>query len=192
MAVIVLFLFAGCGPRMPYAEHTVAPDKAMVYVYRPKSVNAEGSLHEIVIDGSVRGRVDDSGYFPVPVDPGRVDITVRNSDIVVGTVENKTVHLENARAGGVYYVKVDLSREDIYSVKLVDAAEARGEIAKTFLYDSTRTDINLRENSAAYTAAPAKEAPSSLDELERLFALKEKGALTQEEFERMKAKIIAE
>ena len=191
MAVILLLL-AGCGPRVPYAEHTVAPDKAMVYVYRPKSVNGEGALHEIVIDGSVRGRVDDSGYFPVPVDPGRVDITVRNSDIVVGTVENKTVRLEDARAGGVYFVKVDLSREDIYSVVLVDSAEAQDEIAKTFLYDSTRTDINVRENSAAYTAAPVKEAPSSLDELERLFALKEKGALTQEEYEKMKAKLIAE
>lgn len=186
-----LILMSGCADRAPYVESAVKSDKALVYVYRPESYFNEAKIYDIVIGGEVKAKLHDNGYVPVEIDPGTSALTVRNSDALMATLENKTIDLVDVRGGSVHYIKVDVAAQDAFSAKAVSMQTAKGEIAKTVLYDVNAKKFNVY-SPASQGGAPVRQEASSVEKLEKLFELKEKGALSEEEFAKMKAKIIAE
>lgn len=193
LGIGALVLMSGCAERTPYAETAVEAGKAVVYVYRPESYANETKVYDVVIDGQIKGKLYDNGYLAVELEPGTTALSVRNSDALMATLESATIDLVDVRSGSAHYVKVDVAVQDAFSAKAVSAQTAKGEIAKTVLYDPDAKKINLYASGAQKREAePVQPKASSVEQLEKLYELKQKGALSDEEYAKMKAKIIAE
>ena len=68
-------------------------------------------------------------------------------------------------------------------------AAAKAEIADTVLWEDFDVSFHMAGEEADAPAKPA--ARSATDEIERLFALKEKGAITEAEYETLKARVLS-
>lgn len=182
LAGILLFA-TGCAFK-PFEEVQSIPGKTVVHVYWPRDLKGSDTLYDVYTGGKRVGALANEGYITAVVE-GRSEITVRNRDAVIGALEHQTLTIDNDDGDIVYYKVVAP-----FNVVKMDPAVAKEEIRETFnKVTGMESDDEKNQNEAKTEASPA-ESKSVVDELERLVDLKNKGAITEEEYQVLKARVI--
>ncbi len=187
---IVMAVITGCATRTAYHDSYMTEDKAVLYVYRPNSVYNNENVYDVIIDDIVKGQIYEDAYTSITIDPGHLAVTIRNHDAIMGNVEKKTITFESVQAGNAYYIRIDVTERDIFKAEAVGQERAKEEIAKTSLVDADAKKFKVYKSAG--TVEEVAPAPvSTSEEIEKLYSLKEKGAITEEEYNMLKAKAIA-
>ena len=199
-----LLLLTACGSKIPFKKQEPLANSALVYVYLPSNVNATdsdySSDYNIRFNGRrVMERISSDEYMAFNVKPEKVDISVVRKQI-----EEKTVTLD-LKVGQVYYLKiVDNMDGGNFDFVRMNKRDAYPELMKTGLagssVESEDNIINVFTDSPKEEAvvvapvtqsAPAVSKVSKMDEIQKAFDMKEKGILSDEEFNTLKAEILA-
>jgi hypothetical protein len=182
-AIGLLLGMTGCA-KQAFQAVEAKPDRTVFYVYWPKGGTATDTTYELLLNGKAAGTLHNNCYIALEVPKEKVALTVRNSDPLKAAVENRVLQLDGGVGTGKY-VKVTHP----FEVAEADTSVASEEIRETVLWE----DFDLTINKAGKAdRKPAEKAGESVaGELERLHALKEKGAITAEEYEVLKARVIS-
>lgn len=184
-AAALLFTMAGCS-KQPFQAVEPKPGKSVVYVYWPEAYGVDAVKYDVVINGEIVGIVHNNSYIARDVPNGPLNVTVQNNDPVAAHLETSTVSIDTS-GDNVAYVKVTSP----FKVSVPDEEVAREEIKKTLVWDGL-IGSELQATATAEKRPVSQESSfSAAAEIERLVALKEKGAITEEEYEILKARIIA-
>jgi hypothetical protein len=186
---ITLFL-TGCTDRAPYAKEIVAADQAVVYVYRKYTGYDMDSTYRLhVNDKLVKGVLNDKAYMHFALAPGEVTINAEKD--IINQHSIKFV----AKAGESYYVQMASTADTgAFDMKLMEYEEGSEAIKET-VFHSPKDNIedyfkDENEKAELKQKAAVSTVPSSADEIERLYDMKEKGILTEDEFNTLKTKVI--
>ena len=206
----ILFLtlvLAGCS-KTPFKEQEPLENAALVYVYVlvDDGVNDtdRNPYYKVGLNGkNVKGGMLTNEYMAFKLKPEKVEVSVTRADI-----EKQELTLQ-LQAGESRYLKVQSFSDDFgkFSFEEVNSEVGAKEIADTraavedkkeddyisVLIDSISSEEE--ENAAVVKEDAAekdikKSEQSDANELERLYELKEKGAISQEEYETLKSKVI--
>ncbi len=195
LATITL-LFTACGSKVPFSLEKPLPDSALVYVYFPQNVSTDESSHEseyniFFNDRRIMETIYVNEYMAFNVKPEQVKISITRKQI-----EEKIINL-NLQSGKIYYLKiVDNIAGNQFDFIRVDRRVALGEITQTgkagTAVSSPEYIVNVFTDKEA-TVAPSVAVPtkSKTDELLSAAELKEKGLLSDEEFNKLKSEILA-
>lgn len=206
LAVTIALLISGCGSKVPFKAQEPLPEAALVYVYVAESYGDTESIsyqsYSLRInDKRVAERLRAGEYTTLDVKPNPIKLSATREQI-----EEKSINLD-LKAGETYYLKIrdNLSR-GAFEFEQVSKEVGAKEITKTGLAGSMINDIDntltelvgtdkAQENQVVGTRGEVKAATvapaSKVDELEKAYKLKEKGALSEEEFKTLKSQIIS-
>lgn len=202
ISAVVLLLVSGCANKVPFNESTPLENAAVAYIYMPNySELVEGSSSKNftirINDKSLEGRIKSNEYMVLDLKPQKIKFTATRD-----SVEEKSVTLD-LNAGETYYLRIrDNLQNGAFSFEHITKDIAKNEIAKTGLAGSILEDVNSVLTELVGTSEAKNEEPkvvqtstikstSKIDELEKAYKLKEKGALTDEEFKTLKSQIIS-
>lgn len=200
-------LFSACG-KIPFEKQKPMSEAALVYVYVTidSGINDTDRMPEYVvgINGkNTKGSIKYGTYKYFNLKPGQVTISATRSD-----VEKQDIEL-TLDAGKIYYLRVKSFSDDFakFEIARVSSNVAYPELKDTTLADkfekSEDTISQLISSSsdepevAKAKAVEVKAAPvttnstSKMDEIQKAFEMKEKGMLSEEEFNTLKAEILA-
>ena len=205
--LVIALAFAGCA-KTPFKPQEPLTSAALVYIYvgMDDGVNdtERNPYYKVGFNGkNVHDGMLTNEYMAFDLKPESVLISTTRANI-----EKQELTLQ-LKAGETRYLKVQSFSDDFgkFTFKEVSSDVGAKEIISTraavedkkeadyidVLVESVSSDE--KENAAVVKQdTPENETPASeqgdADELERLFELKEKGAITQEEYEALKAKVI--
>jgi hypothetical protein len=191
IATIILISINGCADRTPFKEQEALIDTALVYVYAVKTVSIDDSSY----DAPYAIKIDDKAVTPKLMQSEYVVYNLKPRDVKISAVKgaalSRDVNLE-LQSQKSYYLRVKGSQEDeSFSFELVDSQKALKEIAKTGLAGSNFIFKDEDKPEGLIETTPDnKKTRTEADEIQRLYEMKEKGILTQEEFKTLKAKVI--
>ena len=149
--------------------------------------------------------LNDNGYLVYDVNTDKFTIFLRNSDLILGKTDHTEIVLNELQKGEAYYVKAVVNQGSPVKLVAMNRDKARSEIKNTVLYDQDEKIIKLYESQsqdasakpAAKPIADPRVAPaaaavtgSSADEIQKLYELKKSGAISDEEFQSLKKKVI--
>jgi hypothetical protein len=183
LAITVLGIFSACSSKKPYKEEQISDQKAMVYIYRKSVISDLDNVYRVYLNNLlVKDVLRDNGYLHFEVKEGDLTVNVRRGVLFEHSV---SLHVKNSQT---YYIRaVSVSDSGDFKLEVVDNATGKSEIATTVYYDETRDDMFYHEDKKKPEVKPAT---SNAQEIERLYNLKEKGIITQDEYETLKAKVI--
>ncbi|MEE8588112.1 MAG: SHOCT domain-containing protein, partial [Sulfurimonadaceae bacterium] len=205
--LLITLLLAGCA-KTPFKAHEPLANAALVYVYvaMDDGINdtERNPYYKVGLNGkNVKDGMLTNEYMAFNLKPETVVISAIRANI---EKQELTLHL---KAGETRYLKVQSFSDDFgkFSFEEVSSEVGAKEIANTraaveekkeddyisVLVESISSDEEenatvVKEDVAGKDTAKSEQ--NDADELERLFELKEKGAITQEEYETLKAKVI--
>ncbi|MGB5966212.1 MAG: SHOCT domain-containing protein [Sulfurimonadaceae bacterium] len=193
VGVGMLLYLSGCS-RVPFEAQTLPNDKALVYVYAIDNVgdgeDSSNPRYKILINEQrVSERVEQGEYLGFELQPAETKVSVIRGSLIEHSM---TI---NTAAGQQYFFKIvtDHAGGD-FKFSQVSQQQGIKEIEKTYLAgassDEGMFDGTILGNEDEEKEKTNTSEQSDADELERLHDLKEKGAITQEEYETLKAKVI--
>ncbi len=194
LSIVLLFITA-CGDRVAFKPQEPLSNAALVYVYvSPYSELIEGeytSYYVIRINNKrLDARVYKNEYIALDVKPGKTTFSATRAEI-----EEKSLSLD-LEAGHIYYLRVTGDLEDGgFKFERVSDKVGAKEIKTTGLSGSMVNSpeyivTELIENDKEQEPKDSSRA-SKTQEIEKAYALKEKGIISQKEFEQLKADILA-
>ena len=139
VSVLFVGLFQGCMPTTtPFAPKQVKPDKALVYVYRPESIVARGSMWGIKVNGKiVTKNFINNGYIPIYIDAGDAELELFYQQTLFNKLVFDDITLRDLKAGEVYYVKAFMEFAGSPHFELKNSDVGAREISETNYYDYT-------------------------------------------------------
>ena len=195
---------SACGSKIPFKKQEPLENSALVYIYLPSNLSTDDSDntsdYNIRFNGRrVMERIASNEYMAFNVKPEKVTISVVRKQI-----EEKKISLD-LKVGQIYYLKIlDNLDGNNFDFVRVNKRDAYPELMKTGLagssVESEDNIINVFTDSPKEEAvvvapvtqsAPAVSKVSKMDEIQRAFDMKEKGMLSDEEFNTLKAEILA-
>jgi len=192
---IVLVLITACGSKKPFEVQKPLESAALVYVYvlseTESGYSNTISKYDIRINNKkVSQNVSDAEYMALDLQPKSIKLSATK-----GQIEEQTLHL-NLKAGETYYLKiVDKIEGTKFEFYEVSSAIGEKEIAKTTLAGSSIeskeyiVDAYIKESKPE--RSQEKQNISKIDEIQKAYNLKEKGILTDEEFQALKSEILS-
>jgi hypothetical protein len=214
LGAVAVLIFTGCVSKSSYEPtENFNQRKAMVYVYMLQN-NQNNYDYLVTIDGYNLGLLHNNNYLPIEVPTGKVTIHMTNTDPIMANSQQAMITLDDVKAGESYYVRAIPSM--VPELHQMPASMALTEITDTSISNEgtdlkevyrslTGVSIPLNEPAVIFPGSekkPVAEAQTSTpaaatgesqtDRLERLYSLKEKGAITDDEYNTLKAKILAE
>ncbi len=198
---LTLLLFTACGSKAPFVKQEPLADSALVYVYLPSSISDDESTNDsdynIRFNGrQVMERISSGEYMAFNVKPERVEVSVVRKQI-----EEKSIVLD-LKVGQTYYLKIEDNLDgNSFDFVRVNKRDAYPELMKTGLAGSSVeseeniinvfTDEPKKEESVVMTPTPTANTSSKIDEIQKAYDMKEKGMLSEDEFNTLKAEILA-
>ncbi len=192
LTIVILFI-GGCGNKVAFKQQEPLSNAALVYLYvSPYSELIEGEYTSYYVIRINNKRLDErvykNEYIALDVKPGRTTFSATRAEI-----EERSLTLD-LKAGHIYYLRVTGDLED-GGFKLEHVSDTVGakEIQTTGLSGSM---VNSPEYSVTELVEDKKHAEknsvslSKTDEIQKAYTLKERGIITQEEFEKLKAEIL--
>ena len=197
-------LFTACG-KIPFEKQKPVSNAALVYVYvtMDSGVNDTDRMPAYVvgINGkNTEGSIEYGTYKYFNLKPGKITISATRADI-----EKQDIELD-LDAGKTYYLRVKSFSDDFakFEIARVNSNEAYPELKDTTLADkfekssenaiseliSSSSDEPEVAKAKAFEAQPA-QTTSKMDEIQKAYDMKEKGMLSEEEFNALKAEILA-
>ncbi|OQX59957.1 MAG: hypothetical protein B5M52_01650 [Helicobacteraceae bacterium 4484_230] len=199
-AVMLTLFYTGCAPRPEYKPSVQKSNRTLLYVYCLEAVKSSDYGYEIRVNDMTEPLIlRDNGYLVFELDSKDISISAQNSDDIAGVVDRDTIVLKNVKKGKSYYVKAIISEGEKVDLVAVDSLKAQKEIKNTVLYDQEENTYHLFVNDTDKVSGPAviesdtassSVAGSDAQEIEKLYELKEKGVISDDEFRRLKKKII--
>ncbi|MBD3824866.1 MAG: SHOCT domain-containing protein [Epsilonproteobacteria bacterium] len=184
----VMLLGLGCATKTPFIEAKVSNDKATLYVYRKFNGFDMSSAYRLYInDKLVKDSLMGDGYMPFSVDAGKVNVRVYR-DII-----NQHTLTLDAQAGRSYFIACESSADTgAFDMMLQSADIAGREITSTYYYtEAKKSEYFPSFEDSKEENNTKKETRSDSDEIQRLFEMKEKGIITEDEFATLKAKVLS-
>ncbi len=189
--MMLSLLLTACADRTPFKEQTPLKDTALIYVYIPKTVSTgEESYNDPfsikIDDKTVTLKLFQSEYVSYDIKPRKLIISA-----VRAAVEAQEITLELHSDERVYLRVINLD-DGTFAFEKIQENRALKEIAKTgvagsnFIFSDDDKPQGLIE-----TTPNDSKTRTQADEIQRLYEMKEKGILTQDEFETLKAKVIS-
>ena len=201
LLTIVSLFFSACGSKIPFSVEKPLPDSALVYIYFPQHVSEDEDSHESEYnmyfnDRKVIDTIFANEYMSFNVKPGNVKISVTRKQI-----EEKIINL-NLKSGTTYYLKImDNITGNEFNFIQVNKRVALSEIVDTGL---AGTSVSSPDNIInVFTDTPKEKSvlteptvqtvskASKMDEIQKAYEMKEKGILSQDEFNSLKSEILA-
>ncbi len=186
--LLTLTLLTACTSRVPFHAKKPILDSALVYIYLPATLSNDdetsSDIYTIYInDKIVKGALESNEYRAFDM---KVNSTTFS--IVRGAIERKSITLD-LKEGNIYYLKIENGLENNdFNLLLVNKIQGLKEISKTGLSGS----VAVNQNTLITEVIESKETQkiSKIDEIEKAYKLKEKGILSQAEFEKLKTEIL--
>lgn len=168
---------------------SISPNRSSIYIYRNESMGGAVKM-DVELDGKPVGFTKAKTYFALDVSPGKHSI--------VSKAENDSVLEVNTMAGKISYVWQEVKMGVMYARnKLQDVDETTGKagvaecklLSTGFQDKSDVTDAVIKSslNNSEMADNPEGDA---YNKLEKLKDLSDKGAITQEEFNKKKKEIL--
>lgn len=192
--VTVAFLsivFTACADRTPFKEQEVLKDTALVYVYIAKTVSTDDNFH----DDPLSIKIDDKTLTPKIMQNEYIAYNLKPRSITISAIKGAVLSQEiklDLKPSQVYYLRVkNSSNSDSFTFEKMNQVVGLQEIAKTTVAGSNFIfKDNDKIEGLVETTPDNKATRTKADEIQRLYDMKEKGILSQEEFETLKAKVI--
>ena len=216
LLLLTLLLISACGDRVPFKAQEPLENAALVYVYVSAEVSTDESAYESDYNIRINNkrtmqRIKEGEYVVFNLKPQPINISATRKQI-----EEKVLNLD-LKAGQIYYLKIkeNLSAGAFEFIKVENSLGSK-EIVKTGLAGSTVDENNFltelispkEEKSAEVKAATSVVAPvaiptttpvpatqvsqniSKTDEIQKAYDMKEKGIISDEEFQALKTNIL--
>ncbi|QOY51899.1 DUF2846 domain-containing protein [Candidatus Sulfurimonas baltica] len=206
--LITVLMFTACGTKVPFKKEEPLQGAALVYVYVPISVGSgedmSGSSYKIRVNNKrIEGRIIDGEYKSFNLKPNSTTISTTRNDI-----QEQALKID-FKAGETYYLKVvNNSESATFELVQVDSTLGLKEIAKTGLAGSRAIEVDNiltelveedpQEEAQIVSKPVAKKVQSipattssKMDEVKKAYQLKVDGILTEDEFTKLKAEILA-
>ena len=196
-------LFTACG-KIPFVKQQPLENAALVYVYLDMDSGANDTdrmpNYVVGINGKdTEGSIEYGTYKYFNLKPGQITISATRSD-----VEKQDIEL-NLDAGKTYFLRVQSFSDDFakFEIARVNSNEAYPELKDTTLADKFEKSENaisalISSSSdepevakAKAVEAKASQSTSKMDEIQKAYDMKAKGMLSEEEFNTLKAEILA-
>lgn len=196
-------IFTACG-KIPFEKQKPMSSAALVYVYlaMDSGVNDTSRMPNYVVGFNGKnseGSIEYGTYKYFNLKPGQITISATRSD-----VEKQDIKL-NLDAGKTYYLRIKSFSDDFakFEIARVSSNEAYPELKNTTLADKFEKSENVISElissssdkpevvkERAVESKPA-QTTSKMDEIQKAYDMKEKGMLSEEEFNTLKAEILA-
>ncbi len=191
---LALLLITACGKRVPFAAQEPLQNAALVYLYVSQDVGSDeealDSYYKVRINNKkVDGKVRSGEYMVFNLKPNATTISVTR-----GAIIEQALKLQ-LQAGETYYLKVRGNLEND-AFKFIEVSNSVGlnEIAKTGLAGSMAVEedsiITEFVGSNEEKDAESSHQLSKTDEIEKAYKLKERGIISDEEFQALKTNIL--
>lgn len=193
-------IFIGCA-KVPFTAKAPIKDNALVYIYVVEhdafvEANRKPS-YKVAINGKkTDGGISVQEYNAYDLKPTNIEFAISRADI-----EIKKLTL-NLKPNETYYIKVKSQSDDFGKFEVTQQTNevAIKEIQKMYLAGAYEADRNKvitelilptkeTQTNSQNTTQPTNS--TKLEEIEKAHELKEKGILTQEEFDKLKQEILA-
>ncbi len=195
-------LISACADKVPFKEQEAPRDGALVYIYLP--IHAGSDEGYDVSDYSIRinnklykQRIEQGEYIALELKPESTDISVTRR-----AIEEKVIHLD-LKVAELYYLKItDNMQGATFAFEHVKSEVALKEIVKTGLAGSTLksskdkiTELISSDNNESIDSEkdsqPLKQTTTKTDEIQKAYEMKEKGIISEEEFQALKTNILS-
>jgi hypothetical protein len=190
LALLTLgLLFTGC-TKQPFKEKKPEAKAALVYTYVVEDDGVNDTdrypCYKVHLGEEYTNDCMNVGeYMAFDVKPGKVDFNIARANIEIQTIAF------NLSAGETKYLRIQSFSDDFAKFNVVDteASKALKELKHTTLVGS----YVKKETGPSKLITPKEESRvvSKSDELEKAYKLKEKGILSEEEFNKLKSEILA-
>jgi len=203
--LIALLFISGCGNKLAFKPQETLEKGSLVYIYVPIRVSSDDSSNAsdymLRINNKLyKRRIEQGEYIALKLKPNQTKISATKMEI-----QEKVLDL-NLMPSKIYYLKItdDMSDGD-FMFEIVSSEKGLKEISKTGLAgsneespenviteffdseDDNSSDIKVNEDASSEREV---KITSKLQELQNAAELKEKGLLTDEEFNKLKAEIL--
>ncbi len=203
---LILLLLTACGNKVPFAKQDPLLDSALVYVYLPVNVSSDDATftsdYNIRFNGrNVMERISSNEYMAFNVKPEKVEVSAVRKQI-----EKKSITLD-LKVGQIYYLKIiDNIAGNNFDFVRMNKRDAYPELMKTGLAgtsvesddyiinvftDEPKKDESVIVAPASSQVTPTANTSSKIDEIQKAHDMKEKGMLSEDEFNTLKAEILA-
>ncbi|MEA1891241.1 MAG: SHOCT domain-containing protein [Campylobacterota bacterium] len=203
LLIVVLILLSACGSKTPFKVQEPLENAALVYIYAPDNINSsDGSdysnSYSIRIDNKrYMQRVMQGEYVALNLKPELIKISV-----TIKAVQEKAIKLD-LKSTNRYYLKItdDIGGGD-FTFEEMDETIALKEISTTELagsYEKSKDDIissliDSDDNESEVKETKRVEVPqensAKIDEIQKAYEMKEKGIISEDEFQALKMDIL--
>ncbi|MBU1657795.1 SHOCT domain-containing protein [bacterium] len=189
-------LFTACA-KIPFKEQAPLENAALVYIYvMPdegiNDTNRKPSYKVSINNKQTKGVILMYEYMVFNLKPSQIDISATRADI-----ETKTIRMD-LKAGETYYLRVQSFSDDFAKFELAEVASSVGkkEIRSTDLagsVDKQKEEVieEILEPLSVKSEESVLSSTSKTDEIQKAYKLKEQGIISEEEFNALKAEILA-
>ena len=195
--IVLSMLFMACS-KVAFEKQAPQENAALVYVYVDTdsgiNVTSRVSLYKVGINGKkTEGTLKVGEYKAYNLKPGMLTISAFRGDI-----EEQKIDIDLS-AGKTYYLRVRSFADDFgkFEIVRVNANVAHEELTHTTLAGEYAKEENIiselitPKTEAAAVAPTVVQANSKTQELQNAAALKQQGILSEAEFNKLKAEILA-
>ena len=172
-------MFVSCS-KSPFKPQETLENKALVYIYvkTPEGLNDSNRYpkYSIKIDGKyVDGDMGQEEYIALNLDPSEIELFAIRADIEIQSLKL------DLKAGATYYLRIRSFSDDFAEFNFE-------ELPKSIAFEEIIVTKNVtpKEEKKEQTM----QTLSKTDEIQKAYELKEKGILSNEEFEKLKADIL--
>jgi len=134
--LLIAIMFQGCmAETKPFVPAKVEPNKALVYVYRPESFIARGSMWSLKLNSKVISTYFvNNGYIPVYIDEGKNTFTLFHKNMGFADNTYDTITIAHAKAGETYYIKAFMKFAGEPHFELMDNDIGAKEVSKSLYF----------------------------------------------------------
>ena len=191
--IFIIFLFTACADKIPFTPSKNLQNSALVYIYVPNEVTSTDNTDSTVSyklkigNEPIKDYISDGEYMVFHIKPSSTTFYATKDAIITRSLR---LDLKKNRT---YYLKISkLSDNSDFTFQQIKKDIALKEIVNTGLANSVKVD-KKRVNPNIINEKPKKEtkAVSKIEEIQKAYDLKEKGILTQAEFNKLKEEILS-
>jgi len=189
--LVTLLLLTACGSRIPFIEKQISDDLALVYIYVSDDTGTEETISDSpftirINNKNTKTKIKMNEYLPFYMKTNKTKIS-----IVRASIEEESLEL-NLNAGKIYYLRVDTNLDfNRFSLTQIDNKIASKEIQKTGLAGSFAVEEDKIVTEVVDSIDNNSKNISKTDEIKKAYKLMIDGILTQKEYSKLKAEILA-
>ena len=191
--LLTSLFFTACADKIPFTPSKSLQDSALVYIYVPNEITATNDTdsaisYKLKIENeTIKGYIRDGEYMVFHIKPSSTTFYAIKNSIVT-----HTVHLD-LKKSSTYFLKISkLADNGDFSFHQIQEKKALQEITDTGLANSVKTDKKtINKNILKETPNKRTKPLSKIVEIQKAYKLKEKGILTENEFNKLKKEILS-